>query len=39
MASTQLSDLLDSSQWDEVKSPQPVSLDGQSLNENVIFEQ
>jgi len=32
-----LSDSSDSSQWDEVKSHQPVSLDEQSFNENVIF--
>jgi hypothetical protein len=35
--STQLSETSDSNQWDEVKSPQPVSLDQQSLNENVIL--
>jgi len=32
-----LSDSSDSSQWDEIKSHQPVSLDEQSFNENVIF--
>jgi len=32
-----LSDSSDSSQWDEVKSHQPVSLDEQSFNENVIL--
>ena len=33
----QLSDTSDSSQWDEVKSHQPVSLEEQSFNENVIL--
>ena len=33
----QLSDTYDSSQWDEVKSCQPVSLDERSFNENVIL--
>jgi hypothetical protein len=32
-----LSDSSDSSQWDEVKSHQPISLDEQSFNENVIL--
>jgi hypothetical protein len=32
-----LSDSSDSSQWVEVKSHQPISLDEQSFNENVIL--
>lgn len=35
--STQFSDTSDSSQWDNVKSPEQVSLDEQSFNENVIL--
>jgi hypothetical protein len=34
---TQLIETSDPSQWREVKCPQPVSLDEESLNENVIL--
>jgi hypothetical protein len=36
---TQLSDKSDSSHWDGIKGHQPVSLDEQSFNENVILKE